>query len=225
MTLQERQRKAEEKETGRIEAFSDGVFAVAITLLILNIHLPTPNTYTTDKEILRFLSDQWLTFLAFLISFLSIGIMWVNHHRLFTHIKRSNTTLLILNLILLLVIVFIPYSTALLAQSPIIPGFYTPNVIYASTFLLMAIFFNILWRYASYKHRLLASDANIQEVRSISKQYLFGPPLYLIELLLVFISIPASLTLGVLLAIFFALPGRTFSHEEDASKASRENEG
>jgi hypothetical protein len=79
-----------EKETARIEAFSDGVFAIAITLLILEIKIPTAGSGDLSRQLIR----QWPSYFAFVISFAFIGIMWINHHRLFTHIKRSNNVLL-----------------------------------------------------------------------------------------------------------------------------------
>src|SRR5579863_7061046 len=103
------------KETGRIEAFSDGVFAVAITLLVLDIQ-PPHSFPLDDSHLFQMLIGNWPIYLAFVGSFATIGIMWINHHRLFAHIKRTNTPLLLLNLFLLAVIVFIPFPTALLAQ-------------------------------------------------------------------------------------------------------------
>ena len=98
-------------ETGRVEAFSDGVFAIAITLLILEIKIPKPSDGALANQLLR----QWPSYFAFLISFAFIGVMWINHHRLFTHIKRCNNTLMILNLLLLLGVTIVPFPTAVLA--------------------------------------------------------------------------------------------------------------
>ena len=98
-------------ETARVEAFSDGVFAIAITLLILDVHVPAPGLGPLRTALAR----QWPTYIAFLISFAFIGIMWVNHHRLFNHIRRSDNTLMFLNLLLLLGVCVVPFPTALLA--------------------------------------------------------------------------------------------------------------
>src|SRR5215470_20063356 len=97
-------------ETNRVEAFSDGMFAIAITLLILELKVPTPAAGRLTAALLR----QWPSYLAFLLSFAFIGIMWMNHHRMFTHIRRSNYTLLVLNLLLLLGITAVPFPTAVL---------------------------------------------------------------------------------------------------------------
>src|ERR1044071_6817642 len=113
-------KRMEEKETGRTEAFSDGVFAVAITLLVLNIKIPgldlSPGHLPADKDLWPMLVKEWPMLAAYATSFATIGVMWLNHHRLYTHIKRIDTGLLLLNLLLLLVIVFIPVPTALIAE-------------------------------------------------------------------------------------------------------------
>jgi uncharacterized membrane protein len=204
-------KRMDEKETGRLEAFSDGVFAVAITLLVLNIKVPgldSPGELRDDNRLWPVLRDEWPMLAAYGISFATIGIMWINHHRLFVHIKRTNTVLMLLNLLLLLIIVFIPVPTALLAEYIIRPDQRSATVVYSFTCLLMACCFNLLWQYASYHNRLLGKDVDQHAVAAISRQYLFGPLLYLIVLGLAFIYAPASIILIFILALFFALPGR-----------------
>ena len=110
----------EEKETGRLEAFSDGVFAVAITLLVLNIKIPgmdlSPSHLPDDTLLWQMLQNELPMLAAYATSFATIGVMWLNHHRLYSHIKHTNTVLMLLNLLLLLIIVFIPVPTALVAE-------------------------------------------------------------------------------------------------------------
>jgi TMEM175 potassium channel family protein len=195
-----------EKETGRIEAFSDGVFAVAITLLVLGIQ--PPQELLPDTDLSRKLFEQWPIYLAFAASFATIGIMWINHHRLFTHIKRSDNILLILNLLLLLVIVFIPFPTALVAQYLVHPDQHLAALVYTGTSVILAIVFNLLWRYASYKNRLLDPKADRHAVDAITRQYRFGPLLYLLAFGVAWLSAPVSILMCLLLALFFALPGR-----------------
>src|SRR4249920_2257620 len=100
----EKENYMEDKETSRLEAFSDGVFAVAITLLVLNIK-PPPDLVLTGGGLgfWKELGVQLPALLAFVTSFFTIGIMWINHHRLFNLIKRTDTGLLLFNLLLLLV--------------------------------------------------------------------------------------------------------------------------
>lgn len=191
-------------ETGRIEAFSDGVFAVAITLLIFDIHVPASSAGRLGPALLR----QWPSYVSFLLSFSFIGIMWVNHHRLFTHIRLADNLLLFWNLLLLLGVSVVPFPTALLANRYFTPG---DRVIAAAVFngayFVIAIFFNILWHHAV-RNNLLDSET-LESAHSISKQYAIGPLSYLICLGLVWISIPASIAGNVILAVFFALPPRT----------------
>ncbi|HLX48166.1 MAG TPA: TMEM175 family protein [Streptosporangiaceae bacterium] len=196
----------ESKETGRLEAFSDGVFAVAITLLILDLQIP--KQVLSDNALLSFLSGQGSVYLAFVTSFATIGVMWLNHHRLFTHITRSDSILMLLNLLLLLLIVFVPYPTALVAQYIFVPNHRYAALLFNGTYVLLAVCFNVLWRYATYKGRLLGKNADQHAIQAITKQYRFGPLFYLITFGLAWINVPASLVLNLLMAVFFALPGR-----------------
>ncbi len=192
-------------ETRRVEAFSDGVFAVAITLLVLGFHIP--DTLLTDRDLIHWLLGQWPDLFAFVTSFATIGVMWINHHRMFTHIKRTDTTLLSLNLLLLMLIVFVPYPTLLLAQTIILPGQHLAALLYNGTYILLAFCFNILWGYATRRRRLLGDNADIQQVQEITAQYQFGPIFYMITFVVAWFSAPISLALNLLLAVFFAFPG------------------
>jgi uncharacterized membrane protein len=189
-----------EKETARIEAFSDGVFAIAITLLILEIKIPAAGSGNLSVQLLR----QWPSYFAFVFSFAFIGIMWINHHRLFTHIKRSNNALLFLNLLLLLGVCAVPFPTAVLAQHLGQSDQRAAAILYHGTYFAIAIFFNILWRYAS--RHLLGKGVDASTADKISAQYAFGPLLYLVCIALTWVNVPVSLLLNVALAVFFALP-------------------
>ncbi|HKW89659.1 MAG TPA: TMEM175 family protein [Candidatus Acidoferrales bacterium] len=189
-------------ETARIEAFSDGVFAIAITLLVLDIKIPAP-----DSHLARALLLQWPFYFSFIVSFAFIGIMWINHHRLFTHIKRSDNLLLILNLLLLLGVTSVPFPTAVLAANLGQPGQRAAAILFSATYFFIAIAFNALWRYAtSRNHHLLAANADFAAADQISRQYAVGPLLYLICLGLAWVSVEASLALNAALACFFAFP-------------------
>lgn len=191
------------KETGRVEAFSDGVFAIAMTLLVLNIKVPTTNQ---PRQLGSLLWQQWPSYLAFVISFAFIGIMWVNHHRLFVHIRRIDHMLLVLNGALLLGVTAVPFPTAVLAQYLGKPDEKAATMLYAGTYVVVALFFNVLWRYAASGHRLLGDEVDDAEVNRITRQYAYGPLLYLACFVLAYIDVAASLALNVALAIFFALP-------------------
>ena len=201
----------DEKDTNRLEAFSDGVFAVAITLLVLNIKIPgldTPGKLLEDGDLWKALQGQWAMLVAYITSFATIGIMWLNHHRVFSHVKRTSTMLLLLNLLLLLVIVFIPVPTALLAEQLPYPGQHAAAEIYSATNILMAICFNLLWNHASRGGRLLGKNVDMRSVAAISGQYMYGPLLYVVAFGLAWISAPVCIAFNFLLALFFAVPGQ-----------------
>jgi uncharacterized membrane protein len=187
-------------ETTRIEAFSDGVFAIAITLLILEVKVPAPEQGRLAVGLLR----QWPSYLAFFLSFFYIGVMWMNHHRMFTHIRRSNDTLLVLNLLLLLGVTAVPFPTAVLAAHLGAPDQRTAAVFYNAVFLVIAIFFNVLWRYAV--SRQLLDKSLAASAAMISRQYAVGPLMYAVCLVLAYVDVRASLGVNVALAVYFALP-------------------
>ena len=187
-------------ETSRIEAFSDGVFAIAAALLILEVKVPSANQTRLTIQLLQ----QWPSYFAFVLSFLFIGIMWINHHRLFTHIKRADDGLLVLNLLLLLGVCAIPFPTAVLAIHLRSSGARTAAILYNGSYLVIAGLFNLLWRYAVGKKLL---DQTTQATAdAISRQYAFGPLLYLACMGLVWISVGLSLALNAALAVFFSIP-------------------
>ena len=194
----------DEKETGRVEAFSDGVFAIAITLLILDVHVPRdlPETTTLGDVLLK----QWPSYLAFLTSFALIGIMWINHHKLFTLIKRSDHLLLVFNTLLLLGATIVPFTTSLLAEYIGHSEQRVAAMVYMGNFFVIAIFFNLLWRYAAQGHRLLAYNVSEDEVRSINRAYTLGPPVYLLCFAIAYFSVPLALGMTIALVIFYALP-------------------
>ncbi len=196
-----------EKETGRVEAFSDGVFAIAITLLILEIKVP----HEAGHELWRRLLDQWPSYFAFVTSFATIGIMWINHHRMFTLIHRVDPMLMILNGVLMLGMTFVPYPTAVVAQYLGHDGATAAAVFLAITYVLIAIAFNLLWRYsasAQRKPRLLRVPPDDPAALAITRSYRLGPLLYLVTLLVAFWDARVSIGLNLALAVYWAKPPR-----------------
>jgi uncharacterized membrane protein len=188
-------------ETTRVEAFSDGVFAIAITLLVLEIKVPHRDQGDLAASLLR----QWPSYLAFVLSFAYIGIMWINHHRVFSLIRRSTDVLLLLNLLLLLGVTAVPFPTALLAEHLGGPYERTAALVYNGIFIVIAVIFNFLWRYAV-SRRLIHEHAAPDHARTISTQYAIGPLLYLICFVIAWFNVRASVLANVALALFFALP-------------------
>ncbi len=194
-----------DKETSRIEAFSDGVFAIAVTLLVLDIKVPGREE-ADQIGLLASLFNRWPNFLAFLASFFFILVMWINHHRMFRLIRRSDHGLLLLNGLLLLGVTLVPFPTALVAEYLGHPDQIAASLIYNLWFLVIAFFFNILWRYASYENRLFTEQTDKRLAARISQRYIFGVPAYLIAMLLALVSPLLSLLLNLIMAFFFALP-------------------
>lgn len=197
------------RETGRVEAFSDGVFAIALTLLILYIKVPRAFSIAVPHELTAALLKEWPSFFGYILSFVFILIGWINHHRLFTHILRVNGTFLLLNGFLLLTFTFQPFPTSLLAEYIGHPGERVAGIIYASVSLLIAIGYQLLWRYAAYNHRLLKRNVNKDMIKQISREFNRSFPIFVLAFILSFISVPASLGLLSLLMLFFAVTGFT----------------
>ena len=195
----------EEKEAGRLEAFSDGVFAIAVTLLVLELHCPPPGTLQGDS-LLRALLRAWPSYLAFVTSFVTVLIVWINHHNLFKMIRRTDHNLLLLNGFLLLVVTFIPFPTNVLAEYIREPDARTAALFYSGTFLVMAIAFNRLWHYASHDGRLLARNVDERLVRIINKQFQIGPLTYILCVVGAAINAVAGFALVTALAVYWALP-------------------
>ena len=189
-----------QSETTRVEAFSDAVFAIAITLLILEIKVPTQDQGPLAAGLLR----QWPSYLAFLASFLYIGVMWINHHRMFTHIRKANDVLLVLNLFLLLGVTVVPFPTAVLAEHLHGPDHKIAAILYNATFVVIAVIFNVLWRYAV-SRRLIDHAVSAEAARIISRQYALGPVMYLGCLALAWVNVHASMLGNVALALYFSL--------------------
>lgn len=196
-----------EKETGRVEAFSDGVFAVAITLLALDIHVPRLDSLPPGGLGPALLA-LWPSLLAYVTSFATILIMWINHDRLFEHIQQKDHGLLVYNGLLLMVVTLFPFPTTLLAEYLARPGANAKiaAAVYSAFSVLMAVCFNLLWRHASYEGRLLTDDHDRHKVRRITEQYRFTPLFHLAAFGLAFVFVPASVLVNLLIALFFALP-------------------
>ena len=186
----------------RLEAFSDGVFAVAITLLVIEIAVPT------GEDLWHQLKDEWPSFAAFFVSFWVIGIIWVNHHGVLDHLKRANRGVLYLNLLLLMTVVFIPFSTALLAEH-LKSGAdeEVAAVVYSAAFTAMGLAFGSLWTYITRHRAALGVELSDDEVRRRNLVFLIGNPVYVIALVVAFISPAAVLVINGAVALYYMVVG------------------
>jgi TMEM175 potassium channel family protein len=186
--------------TDRLQAFSDGVFAIAITLLALE--LPRPE----GPDLWRELAHAWQSYAAFLVSFLTIGIIWVNHHALVDRIARADRTLLFLNLFLLMWVSIIPWPTGLVADRLGKDGAEAAIVVYSGVFLAMAITFRGVWVHAR-NAGVLGSLSPVQ-IAHLDRRNAVGLTCYLVAVILGFLVPAASLLLCFFVAAFFLLPDR-----------------
>jgi uncharacterized membrane protein len=202
----EERRESEEKETTRLEAFSDGVFAIAITLLVLDLKVPQG-----VPSLGRSLFAQWPSYLAFSTSFATIGIMWLNHHRLFNMIRRVDHMLLIWNGLLLFGVSIVPFPTRLVADYLGNPGEKLAVGVYAGVAIYIALAFTGLWRYASSAERkpqLLRVPPDAPEVLTMHAQYRYGPLMYVLATALSLLNAHAGFLLMLAIAVFFLIPPR-----------------
>jgi uncharacterized membrane protein len=189
----------------RLEAFSDGVIAIAITLLILEIKVPEG----AGQDLPHQLAEQWPSYVSYAVSFFVIGVIWLNHHALFAHLARADRKLMALNLLLLFTIATIPWPTSLLATYMREGGDAErlAALIYSGAMLAMGVAFGTLWTYASRDRRLLGTDLSDAEIRRRTVRFTIGMPLYLVALLVALVSAPASLAINAALAVYYAIPG------------------
>ena len=188
-----------------MEAFSDGVLAVAITLLVLNIVVPTPGAH---HDLAQDLGRRWPSYNAYAISFITIGIIWINHHVMIARLREADHTILILNNVLLLTIGLLPFATNLLStyltQSQ---GQHLAAAIYGGAFLAMAIAFWILnWHILMRKTHLLHRQLPQEERRRILAWGFSGIPPYVIATAAAAASQYATLAICAAIALFYALP-------------------
>jgi uncharacterized membrane protein len=191
---------AQDVETGRIEAFSDGVFAIAITLLVIELKVPD-----SEHGLWHGLVEEWPQFAAYLTSFFIIGIMWVNHHSMFNTIVRSDRVLLFLNLLLLLWTTLLPFPTRLVAEH-LGDGGTDASVaaaVYSANLTLAAIAFSLIWSYAVRNGRLIAAPMGRRaEWRSIWR-FSIGTFLYAATIGISFASAGAALAIQFALALYY----------------------
>jgi uncharacterized membrane protein len=196
--------------TTRLEAFSDGVFAIAITLLVLEIRLPPEADIEHAGGLTTALLALWPSYAGYMVSFVTIGIMWANHHEVIRLIARVDHGLIVWNLLLLMAISFTPFPTAVMAEHLPHPG-WDRNVavaFYCGSFTLTAIFYNLLWRHAAARRRLIHADVSDARVRAITRAYAPGMFVYGLATALAFASVPAALAIVGGLALFYILPRR-----------------
>jgi uncharacterized membrane protein len=192
--------------TSRLEAFSDGVFAIAATLLILDVNIP--DTGNVTHELLRI----WPSYLAYVISFLTIGIIWVNHHTVMTQVGKVDRTFLFLNVIFLMVVAFSPFTTRVVADH-LKDGSHAAAFAYGLNFTLMSICYAMLWFYAASGRRLIGADADQRVVSGISRSFAPGWFMYGAATLSALASAYLAVALYAAIALFYVLESSIFGRD------------
>jgi len=192
----------------RIEALTDGIFAVAMTLLVLDIKVPLVGQ-SVATELPRQLLALWPRCLSYLISFVMLGIYWVGQHNQFHLIRRTDRVLLWINILFMMMISFLPFSTALLSEyprQPIALGLYGANLI------VIGLILYAHWEYATRGHRLVDGDLDPRIVRAAARRILIGPSLFLLAIAISFVSTTGSLLIYFFAPLVYILPGRIDRH-------------
>lgn len=212
--MKQKNEKAISEGTGRIQAFSDGVFAIAITLLVLDIHVPE---VTDNQSLLKALSTNWEPLLAFVIGFFTLLVCWINHHYMFEMICKSNGMILLLNGFKLLVVSFTPFATALLSKYIGTAHQETAISIYGLNFFLMGTAMTGIWLYAS-QHNLTIAPA--EELKASTQLYVFASVLSGLIFIVSFFSVTVSLFLFGFMFMVFVFPRNVIIWLEKKNLAS-----
>jgi uncharacterized membrane protein len=193
----------------RIEALADGVFAVSMTLLVLDIKVPELETPLATAELPARLLTLWPKFLSYLISFIILGVYWVGHHVQLSFIRRADRPLLWINILFLLWVALVPFSTALLSE-------YSKTriaiAIYGANLIAIGLTLALHWWYATSEARHVDPDIHPHLVRGAMKRTLMAPLIYLVAIALSFVRPELSLILYALVPILYILPGRVDIH-------------
>ncbi|MCB0723833.1 MAG: DUF1211 domain-containing protein [Ignavibacteriae bacterium] len=189
-----------EKETTRVEAFSDGVFAIAITLLVLGLVEPHIEATTTNEELFKGLWHIWPSYLGFIISFTTILIMWINHHEIFRIVGTVNKKFLISNGVLLMMVTFINFPTKVFSSQLQTDSAVAATAFLMGSYVLVAAAFLWWWQEAK---KLRKNNVPDEVISKISRSYALGVPSYMICLILAFIWIPLSIAIFAVMSIFW----------------------
>ena len=192
------------KATDRVEAFSDGIFSVAITLLILEFKVPELPDAAGNADLLAALSGLWPSALALVISFFTVLIMWVNHHGFFELLADVDPRLLFANGFLLLMITVVPFPTAVLARYVKSQSANAAAAVYCGTYVAINVGYNLLWYAAAHNRRLIKPEIPDAHLRKIRNAYLLAFPVYVSAVAVSFLTAYAGLAICMALWVLWA---------------------
>jgi uncharacterized membrane protein len=189
----------------RIEALTDGVFAIAMTLLVFGIRVPQLARPPGPGQLWRSVVALWPQLLSYVMSFVILGIYWIGHHNQFHYIRRSDRTLLWINIAFLMSVTFIPFTTALLGDYP---AERISVVIYGVNLIIVGFFLYLHWAYATGPHRLIDSNVSPAVIRLAKQRIMAAPVIIAASILLSLYVIRLSLLLYILVLFYYILPGK-----------------
>jgi uncharacterized membrane protein len=195
--------------THRIEALGDGVFAIAMTLLVLEIKVPALHGETVGAELPGALLALWPKFLCYVISFVTLGVYWVAHHLHFYTIKRADRMLLWINILFLMMVGLVPFTTALIGEYV---DQRLPVIVYGVNMIVISLALQLHWSYATHNHRLVNPDVSPELIRTVTHVILLGPVIYLVAIGLSYVSTTISIAIYLLVNLIYILPGSVHLH-------------
>ena len=212
--IENKNRPAFELSTSRVEAFSDGVFAIAITLLIIEIKVPSHDDLK-NQSLLHYIGQQWPKYFAHVLSFIIIGIYWANHHYLFRLFKKTDHVFNLLNVFFLMAIAFLPYPTGVLGDY-IITAIHAKSAVsfYSFALCLPAAAWLSIWVYAKHKKRIIDQRLTDKFLNSLTKQFIISNLLYLFAFFISLVNPMVSISICVGLTLLYLLPPKKPEYEE-----------
>lgn len=206
---------ANEKETGRIEAFSDGVFAIALTLLAIDLRAPVLDIIN-NVSLMEAIVERWTEYFAFANSFIVVLLMWICHHSIFKFVCKTDPRFMLANGLALLFVAAVSYPTSLLAKFLMTDAASAAAAFYAGYLVVANCAFIILWRTASRNKKLLKDDATNDEIMRLSRSLYTTLPIYVVAALLAFVSAWITVTITTLLWTYWAATLKNECTESDS---------
>jgi uncharacterized membrane protein len=189
----------------RIETLTDGVFAIVMTILVLEITVPQITHSEATNELSKQLLELWPVILSYGTSFIILGFFWIAHDYQFHYVKRANRTFLWITIFYLMFIAFVPFSTSLIGEYG---DQQISVIIYAVNIIIIGFLEYIRWRYATKDHHLVDSDLDPTFITKMSRTFLLGPIIYLIAVVISFASTQVSLVLFIATPLYFLVSSR-----------------
>ncbi len=193
-----------------MEAFSDGVFAIVVTLLVLELRVPVlPENFST-QDVLKELLRLFPKFFSFAMSFVIVAIFWVNHHQFFHSLEKTDRAMLWYNNLLLFWLSFVPFPTAFIGEHPVSM---IPVMLYGAVLFFAGVSFNLMLRHAV-KAKLFLKSVSDEVLNQSVKRGVIGPVVYFVSIISAFISVYVSLSIFLLVPVIYFIPQKIVRLEE-----------